>query len=176
MKRFREVALACGAIAALISTSLKVQATSRRLITLDDLFAFHQVSEPQISSDGAWIAYTVKSTDIKNDSANNHIYMTSWDGSRTRKLTNSKDSESSPRFSPDGKYLTFLSSRQSDSEGNQIWLLNLADGQAEKISDFPGGVSDFVWSPDGKRLAVIAEDRSQKKNSQRTKDRTANCH
>ena len=169
MKRFRQLVFACGAIAALISTSLKVQATSKRLITLDDMSALHQVSEPQISSDGAWIAYTVKSTDINNDSVNNHIYMTSWDGSRTIKLTNSKDSESSPRFSPDGKYLTFLSSRQSDSEGNQIWLLNLAGGEAEKISDFPGGVSDFVWSPDGKQLAVIADDPPQKTyNEQKT--------
>ncbi|MEH2243998.1 S9 family peptidase [Nostoc sp.] len=169
MKRFKELALACGAIAALISTSLKVQATSKRLINLDDLSALHQVSEPQISQDGAWIVYTVKSTDINNDSVNNHIYMTSWDGSRTLKLTNSKDSESSPRFSPDGKYLTFLSSRQSGSEGNQIWLLNLAGGEAEKISDFPGGISDFVWSPDGKRLAVIAEDPPEEtQNEQKT--------
>lgn len=158
MKRFRQLVFACGAIAALIGTSLKVQATSKRLITLDDMSAVHEVSEPQISGDGAWIAYTVKSTDIKNDSVNNHIYLTSWDGSRTIKLTNSKNSESSPHFSPDGKYLTFLSSRQSESEGNQIWLLNLAGGEAEKISDFPGGVSDFVWSPDGKQLAVIADD------------------
>ncbi|MHC5674866.1 prolyl oligopeptidase family serine peptidase [Nostoc sp.] len=158
MKRFRQLVFACSAIAALIGTSLKVQATSKRLITLDDMSAIHQVSEPQISGDGAWIAYTVKSTDIKNDSVNNHIYLTSWDGSRTIKLTNSKDSESSPHFSPDGKYLTFLSSRQPESEGNQIWLLNLAGGEAEKISDFPGGVSDFVWSPDGKQLAVIADD------------------
>ncbi|MEH2339663.1 S9 family peptidase [Nostoc sp.] len=169
MKRFRELALACGAIAALISTSLKVQATSKRLINLDDLSALHQVSEPQISQDGAWIVYTVKSTDIKNDSVNNNIYITSWDGSRTLKLTNSKDSKSSPRFSPDGKYLIFLSSRQSESEGNQIWLLNLAGGEAEKISHFPGGVSDFVWSPDGKRLAVIAEDPPQEtQNEQKT--------
>ncbi|MEH2065037.1 MAG: S9 family peptidase [Nostoc sp.] len=174
MKRFRELALACVAIAALISMSLinmslNVQATSKRLITLEDLSAVHQVSEPQISRDGAWIAYTVNSTDIKNDSVNNHIYITSWDGSRTRKLTNSKDSESSPRFSPDGKYLTFLSSRQSESKGNQIWLLNLADGETQKISDFPRGVSDFVWSPDGKRLAVIAEDPPQKThNEQKT--------
>lgn len=171
MKRLRELALACVVIAALINMNLNVQATSKRLITLDDLSAVHQVGEPQISRDGGWIAYTVKSTDIKNDydSVNNHIYMTSWDGSRTRKLTNSKDSESSPRFSPDGKYLTFLSSRQSESGGNQIWLLNLADGEAEKISDFPGGVSDLVWAPDGKRLAVIAQDPPpETRNGQKT--------
>jgi dipeptidyl aminopeptidase/acylaminoacyl peptidase len=171
MKKLRELALACVVIAALINMNLNGMATSKRLITLDDLSAVHQVSEPQISRDGAWIAYTIKSTDIKNDydSVNNHIYMTSWDGSRTRKLTNSKDSENSPRFSPDGKYLTFLSSRQSESGGNQIWLLNLADGEAEKISDFPGGVSDLVWAPDGKRLAVIAQDPPQEtRNGQKT--------
>lgn len=157
MRRFGKLALVCSVIVALVSSNARVLASEKRLLTLDDQFAFHSVADPQISPDGKWIAYTVENVDLKNDTKNKDIYMTSWDGSQTLHLTNSKDSEYNPRFSPDGKYLAFLSSRQN-SGGSQIWLLNLAGGEAERISDFKGGVSDFVWSPDSKRLAVVAED------------------
>lgn len=166
MKRLSDLALVCAALATITITN-QVQAENR-VLTLDDQFAFHQISEPQISPDGTWIAYTVGNIDIKKDQKNSDIYMTSWDGQRTLHLTNSFDSESTPRFSPDGKYVAFLSSRESD-EGEQIWLLNLAGGEAEKISNFKAGVSDFVWSPDGQRLAVIAEDPPQDTSSKEQK-------
>ena len=158
MRKFRKLAWVCGVVVALVSSNLQVQAVEKRLLNLDDQFAFHKVSDPQISPDGNWIAYTVENVDLKNNTKDNDIYMTSWDGSRTLHITTSKDSEYFPRFSPDGKYLAFLSSRQYSGGSNQIWLLNLAGGEAERVSDFKGGVSDFVWSPDSKRLAVVAED------------------
>ncbi|MDF5711150.1 MAG: S9 family peptidase [Nostoc sp. S4] len=137
-----------------LGINIPAQAQEKRLLTLEDQFAFRQISDPQLSPTGDWIAYTVTNTDLKNDTQDNHIYMTSWDASRGLHLTNGKDSEYNPRFSPDGKYLAFISSRESGKQ--QIWLLNLAGGEAEKISDFAGDVSDFVWSGDSKRLAVIA--------------------
>jgi len=162
MRKFRKLALVCGVVFALVSSNFRVQAGEKRLLTLDDQFAFHKVSNPQISPDGNSIAYTVENVDLQNNTKNNDIYMTSWDGSRTLSLTTTKDSEYFPRFSPDGKYLAFLSSRQYSGGGNQIWLLNLAGSEAERISDFKGGVSDFVWSPDSKQLAVVAEDPDDK--------------
>ncbi len=168
MRRFGKFALVCSVIVALVSSNFRVQASQKRLLTLDDQFTFHKVSDPQISPDGNWIAYTVENTDVKNDTKNKDIYITSWSGSRTLRLTSSKDSEYSPRFSPDGKFLAFLSSRQN-SGGTQIWLLNLAGGEAEKISDFKGGVSDFVWSPDSKRLAVIAADPEDSEDNKENK-------
>ena len=75
-------------------------------------------------------------------------------------LTSSEDNESSPRWSPDGKYLAFVASRGSEDDkkkGAQIWLLNRAGGEAQKVSDIKGGVSDIQWSPDSTRLAFVAE-------------------
>jgi dipeptidyl aminopeptidase/acylaminoacyl peptidase len=87
--------------------------------------------------------------------------MVKWDGSDQLQLTSSPDGESSPRWSPDNKYLAFVASRGTDEEkkkGGQIWLLNRAGGEAQKVSDFTGGVSDIQWSPDSTRILFTAED------------------
>ncbi len=134
------------------------QTPDKRLLTLDDMAAFHDVSDPQISPDGAWVVYTVSATDLKADKKSSDLWMTNWEGTRTVQLTFSKASEHTPRWSPDGKYLAFLSNRDDDNEAEQIWLLNRDGGEAEKITDCKGGVNDYVWSPDGKRLALIIAD------------------
>ncbi|MBR8837776.1 MAG: S9 family peptidase [Stigonema ocellatum SAG 48.90 = DSM 106950] len=167
MRRFWKLPLVCSTVATLVSANFEVQAVEKRLVTVDDQFAFHQVSDPHISPNGNWIAYTVEDVDLKNDTKDYHIYMTSWDGSRTLRTTTGKDSGHSPRFSPDGKYLAFLSSRQYNGQGDQIWLMNLTSGQPKRISNINGGVSDFVWSPDGKRLAVVASDPDPKTSGQK---------
>jgi dipeptidyl aminopeptidase/acylaminoacyl peptidase len=84
--------------------------------------------------------------------------MTSWNGARSVRLTSSKSSEASPRWSPDGRYLAFLSDRDDAREVDQVWLLDRSGGEAERITDLPGGVSDYAWSPDSKRLALIVSD------------------
>ncbi len=144
-------------IALLVSASI-AQTPEKRLLTLDDLAALRDVSDPQISPDGAWVAYTVGTIDMKEDKKNSDLWMTSWDGAKAMQLTFTKESESSPRWSPDGKYLAFLSSRTVEEETDQVWLMNRDGGEAEKITDFKGGVNDYVWSPDGKRLALIVAD------------------
>jgi dipeptidyl aminopeptidase/acylaminoacyl peptidase len=152
----------CGGASAALLLSVVLhaspEAAERRPVTLDDQYALRDVSEPAVSPDGAWVAYTVETIDPKEDESQSDVWMTSWDGQRTLRLTTSKQGESMPRFSPDGQYLAFLSGRGDDDEIDQIWLLNRSGGEAEKISDFKGGVTDYVWSPDGKRLAVVAKD------------------
>ena len=134
------------------------QTLDKRLLTLDDMAAFHDVSDPQISPDGSWVVYTVSVTDLKADKKSSDLWITNWEGTRTVQLTFSKASEHTPRWSPDGKYLAFLSNRNDDNEAEQIWLLNRDGGEAEKITDCMGGVNDYVWSPDSKRLALIIAD------------------
>lgn len=129
-----------------------------RKVTLDDLYRLREVGDPEISPDGAWVAYTVSVPDTAKDEADSDVWMTSWDGQRSVRLTTSKTSEHTPRWSPDGRYLAFLSSREDAREVAQVWLLNRTGGEAERITDLPGGVSDYVWSPDSKRLALIAPD------------------
>jgi len=125
---------------------------------LDDVYRLREVSDPQLSPDGAWVAYTVSLPDTSEDKTNSDVWMTSWDGARSVRLTSSKSSEGSPRWSPDGRYLTFLSDRDDARDVDQVWLLDRSGGEAEQITDLPGGVSDYAWSPDSKRLALIVSD------------------
>ena len=111
-----------------------------------------------MSPDGQWVAYTVSLPDTAKDKANRDLWMTSWDGRRSVRLTTSTAGEGTPHWSPNNRYLAFLSSREDSHDAAQVWLLDRNGGEAERITDLPGGVSEFAWSPDGKRLALIASD------------------
>ncbi len=141
-----------------LSAGTAVGQSGSRKITLDDLYRLREVSSPEISPEGEWVAYTVSVPDTSKDKSDSDVWMTSWDGRRSVRLTTSTTSEHTPRWSPDGRYLAFLSSREDAREVDQVWLLNRTGGEAEKVTDLPGGVSDYAWSPDSKRLALIAPD------------------
>jgi Tol biopolymer transport system component len=134
------------------------QTPGQRTLNLDDLIRLREVTDPQISPDGGWVAYTVSFPDTARDRLDQDVWMTSWDGRQRIRVTSSRSSEHAPRWSPDGRYLAFLSDRDDAREVSQVWLLNRAGGEAERITDFPGGVSEFAWAPDGARLALIVSD------------------
>ena len=132
--------------------------TARRPLKLDDMARFRNVGDPQISPDGQWVAYVVGTTDAKEDKSNSHIWMVNIDGSNNRQITFSNESESSPRFSPDGKYLSFTSSRPGKTRGNQVWLLDRSGGEAMQLTELKGRLQGHEWSPDSKRLALVIGD------------------
>jgi dipeptidyl aminopeptidase/acylaminoacyl peptidase len=131
---------------------------SKRPLGLDDLQKIRDVRDPRCSPDGKSVAYVVSSTDVKEDKSASHIWLTGLDGRNDRQVTFSADSESSPRFSPDGKYLAFTSSRSGPAKGNQVWLLDQNGGEAFQLTDVKGRLQDYEWSPDSKRLALVVGD------------------
>ncbi len=145
-------------IMAAVSLLAGTQAQRRRL-TLDDLAALREVSDPQISPDGEWVAYVVRTTDVENDRMSSDLWMVRWNGSETIQLTHTGESERQPRWSPDGRWLAFLAARGEGAK-SQVWLMARAGGEARQLTRLPGGVSEFVWSPDGTRLALVAADPS----------------
>src|SRR4029077_9561529 len=127
-----------------------------RPLKVDDIFALKSVGDPRISPDGAEVAYTVRGLDPKEDSSDTDIYMVPFAGGAPLRLTSSPKAETHPRFSPDGRYLAFLSGREGKKA--QVWLLDRRGGEPVKLTDFKASVSDLVWSPDGKRLALVVGD------------------
>ena len=126
-------------------------AQAKRTLRSSDLYHLKEVRDPQISPDGGWVAYTVSVIDSAKDKSDNDIWMTSWDGST------SPESESTPRWSPDSRYLAFLSGRQ-EGKGAQVWLLDRRGGEAQRVTQLRGGVSEFAWSPDSKRLVLVVDE------------------
>ena len=145
------------------------EAAEPQPFTPADLLLERSLSEPVISPDGKWVAYVSSVADVTKDAFNADLWMASRDGSRNLRLTRTEEDESSPQWSPDGRYLAFLAARPADAKDKnpvtQIWLLDRDGGEAEPLTAFPGPVSEFAWSPDGGRLAVIAWDADSRKTA-----------
>ncbi|HEX6504947.1 MAG TPA: S9 family peptidase [Terriglobales bacterium] len=148
------------------------QNVRKHLFSLEDFAALREVADPQLSPDGEWVAYTVRIADATQDKLISHIWITNWEGTEHRQLTFSKEGESHPRWSPDGKYLSFLSSRGVEGESDQVWLLPRSGGEAERVTYFKGDVSDFTWSPNSARIALIVTDADPDKPGEGEKPKT----
>ena len=148
------------------------QKTEKRLFSLEDFAALREVADPQLSPDGEWIAYTVRTSDSLQDKLISHIWISNWEGTEHRQVTFSKEGESHPRWSPDGRYLSFLSSRGVEGETDQVWLMPRNGGEAERVTYFKADVSDFSWSPNSSRLALIVGDPDPDKPGEGEKSKT----
>jgi dipeptidyl aminopeptidase/acylaminoacyl peptidase len=127
-----------------------------RAITIDDYFQIRDVAQPELSPDGQWVAYTVRTKMLKEDKNEQRLWMVSSRGGDPLPMTAEGVSSSHPRWSPDGKYLAFLSSRNEGK--SQVWLLNRLGGEAVRLTETAQGVNDFEWSPDSTRLVLILQD------------------
>src|ERR1700719_4521103 len=128
-----------------------------RNLTVDDYFRIKDVEDAQISPDGKWVAYVVTTHDAKDDKDKKRIWMVG-SGGEAIPLTIEDANSRRPRWSPDGKYLGFLSER--GSEKKQVWLLALGGGEAEQLTKAIQDVDAFEWSPMGDRLVLVLEDPS----------------
>ena len=132
--------------------------TARHPLRLDDVYRLREVRDPQCSPDGQWVAYTVGTTDLKEDKHDSDVWMVSYDGKRDLQVTSSPEAESNARWSPDGRYLSFTSSRPGKAPGNQVWVMDRQGGEAMQLTDVKGRLSAYEWSPDSKHLALVIGD------------------
>src|SRR6266850_1643647 len=122
--------------------------------TVDDLLTIKSVGGTQISPDGKWIAYTVSYGDFKQDAFINQIWLVASDAGKSFQLTRGEKSSTTPRWSPDGQWLAFLSNRQDDK--NQIFLIRPLGGEAQPLTKSETAISNFAWSEDGRTIAYTA--------------------
>ena len=135
---------------------LSLAQSTKRTLRPGDIYRLQNIADASISPDGAWIAYTVSTIDSAKDRRNADIWMVSWDGKQTVQLTNSPENESSPRWSPDGKYISFVAARLGGSA--QVWVLDRRGGEGIKLTDVKGDITTYSWSPDSKKLLLAMKD------------------
>ncbi len=129
-------------------------AQNNRPITVEDLFSFGRVSDPQLSPDGKWISYTVKFYEMETNKSNSDIWLVSSDGKVTEQLTSHEKADFGARWHPDGEKIAFVSTRTGTP---QIYLISPEDKNPKQLSTISTGASGIVWSPDGKYIAFSSE-------------------
>src|SRR5437762_10623139 len=124
-----------------------ILAQGKRVPTVDDLLNLRSASSAQIAPAGAWVAYIVTETDWKNDNFVSQLWVVRSDGSDAHQLTRGEKSASQPRWSPDGKWIAFTTTRVDNK--SQIFAIRPDGGEAIQLTRSDNGVQGYGWSRDG---------------------------
>ncbi len=135
-------------------TCVSVMAEEPHPFTVHDLVAMNRISDPQVSPDGKWVAYVLRTTDLDANKGRTDLWLVSIDGATSRRLTSHDAADNNPRWSADGKSILFISTRSGSS---QVWRISVSGGEAEPVTKLPLDVSSLVVSPNGKHLAFSME-------------------
>ena len=147
MKRLLPLAVA------FIAGLAPLAAQAGRALTPEDWYRFQAVSDLRIAPDGAAVAYLVRSYDQESDESRGALWLANWAGDASVQLTRG-ESVSEPRFSPDGRYLSFLSARPADGT-TQLWVLDRRGGEPRQLTHVTGELTSYAWSPDSERVVLV---------------------
>lgn len=143
--------------------------STEKALTVDVIQSLKSVGDPQLSPDEKWVAYTVTAIDTTKDKSTSQIWMISTAGGEPIEMTSKDHSANSPRWSSDGKYLSFLASKGEKAK-TQVWNLNRLGGEAQQVTKTKQGVSSYAWSPDGKKILLLLKDPKPSDLTKNTKD------
>ena len=135
-----------------LALPLLAQRKDNRL-TASDIFNLQFASDPQISPDGKRIVYVRAFADIMSDKRLSNLWIVDFDGTDNRAVTTGNFSDESPRWSPDGTRIAFVSDRGGSP---QLYVRWMDTGQTAKLTGLENEPSNISWSPDGKRLAFVS--------------------
>lgn len=135
-----------------IAFACHAQNSAKHPITFADLIKLHRITGATVSRDGKWVAYAVSTPDMEANRNVSNIWVISTNGGDPTQVTQG-GRDSSPAWSPDGKTLAFVSSRDGNS---QVYLLSMEGGEAKKLTQLSTGADLFHWSPDGKTIAFTS--------------------
>ena len=141
-----------------------------RALEPEDWYRFKSVSDLTMAPDGSAVAYLVTSYDKASDESHSALWLAAWNGDESLQLTRG-ESVSVPRFSPDGRYLSFLCAR-SGADSTGLWLLDRRGGEPRQLTHLPGEITDYAWSRDGAHIVLVVrapEDAGEKGQAHRPK-------
>lgn len=136
-----------------LSATLRAQSATHPF-SIHDMLAMDRISEPQVSPDGKWVAFTLRKTDLAANRGRTDLWLVGVDGNNLRQLTTHPSGDFSPNWSKDGKSIWFMSTRSGSA---QVWRMPIDGGEAEQKTSLPLDVGSFILSPDNKLLAVSME-------------------
>ena len=146
---FSRVSLALLGVCSML-TSVQAVSDNAERFTSRDVFELEYATDPQIRPGGEQVAYVRRSNDIMTDRARSNIWLVAPDGSDHRPLLSGTANFSSPRWSPDGTRLAYLSTAE---RGSQLYVRWMDTGQTALVTNIQESASNIAWSPDGKSIA-----------------------
>ncbi|MBI2513970.1 MAG: S9 family peptidase [Opitutae bacterium] len=138
-----------------VAVALVGVAAEKRPLSLDDMFKFKRVSDPQISPDGRHVVYVVSEVLFAENRTQSDLWIADTTGGNVRALTSTPKNERHPRWSPDGKWIAFESNRAGDDY--QVFVLPTDGGEARPITMLSTGATSPVWSAQGDQIAFVSE-------------------
>jgi dipeptidyl aminopeptidase/acylaminoacyl peptidase len=158
-----------------------IPASAARPVTLDDILKYRNVTEVQIALDGKRAAFVVSEADFDENLLRTNIHVVDAAGKSTIRLTSGSRRDDTPRWSPDGNWIAFLSEREgkpkkkekdeNEKPRKQIWIISPAGGEARQLTSGNFAVSALAWSPDGARIAFVATEGPSEDEQKRKKDK-----